>query len=447
MLIRFSVENFLSFNNQVEFSMVPGLVRKHKNHIIYSEKPSGINILKGAVIYGANASGKSNLIKAVAFARNLIVYGVEPNYAIPIKCFKLEESCYDHPSKFQFEFKTNENYYIYGFEISEKFVYSEWLYKTSKNTQKLLFERRTTEDGETNIEFGNLNYDDRDDRLLVRITGRQTRNNQLFLTESIDRNISHFEDVHRWFREVLVTIEPESIYSGYGVSSFKSDDLGKDLVNYISLFDTGIKDINLKDIDEIRKKSIPNEILNSISNELKKNDTDEYESFLISSKERFFITYEDNNLRIKSFAFEHNMREGSNGIFLDINEESDGTKRLLDLVPVLIATKTSNSVFLIDELDRSLHPSICYKFFELFFQNIGSESQLIATTHESSLLDLDLFRRDEIWFVEKNKFGESTIYSLEEFAPRYDKDIRRGYLNGRFGAIPILRNPKDLGWE
>jgi hypothetical protein len=133
----------------------------------------------------------------------------------------------------------------------------------------------------------------------------------------------------------------------------------------------------------------------------------------------------------------HKMLDCNEVALMDMSEESDGTLRLLDLAPILTLPEQRTRVFVVDELDRSLHPSLCYDLIERFFQQPGS-SQLIVTTHEINILTFDLMRRDEIWFVEKNEQGMSKMYSLEEFTPRYDKDIRRGYLLGRFGAIPLI---------
>jgi len=132
--------------------------------------------------------------------------------------------------------------------------------------------------------------------------------------------------------------------------------------------------------------------------------------------------------------FQH---QGQESALMDANEESDGTLRLLDLVPILRGGETQGKVFIIDELDRSLHPLISYRLVERFLAT-GGTNQLVATTHASNLLDFDLLRRDEIWFIEKDRQGASHLYSLEEFTPRYDLDVEKGYLFGRFGAIPVF---------
>jgi AAA15 family ATPase/GTPase len=134
----------------------------------------------------------------------------------------------------------------------------------------------------------------------------------------------------------------------------------------------------------------------------------------------------------------HKMVDCNDDVLFDTAEESDGTIRLMDLLPIVTKPEEDESkVYVIDELDRSLHPNLCYLFIQDFLAKSG-KNQLIVTTHESNLLTFDLLRRDEIWFVEKDQGGATALYSLEEYAPRYDKDIQKGYLLGRFGAIPII---------
>ncbi len=154
-----------------------------------------------------------------------------------------------------------------------------------------------------------------------------------------------------------------------------------------------------------------------------------------------------NQLELFKLMTGHKIKDRPDEAFLDITAESDGTRRLIDLLPALHLLLRSGGVCIIDEFDRSLHPIISFKIIELFLNNqTGLDSQLIVTTHESGLLNLNLLRRDEIWFVEKNKDGASSLYSLEEFVPRYDSDVGKGYLHGRFGAIPVVGDISKLGW-
>ncbi|MDQ7033693.1 MAG: AAA family ATPase [Anaerolineae bacterium] len=143
----------------------------------------------------------------------------------------------------------------------------------------------------------------------------------------------------------------------------------------------------------------------------------------------------------------HKVEGEDNPIYLEVSEESDGTQRLFDIIPGLMDLIDGEKVFIIDELDRSLHPHLTRNILELFLKGKNNRSQLIVTTHEASLLNLDLLRRDEIWFIEKDRNGKSSAYSLEDFTPRKDKDIRKGYLLGRYGSIPFLSTDIALEWK
>ena len=159
------------------------------------------------------------------------------------------------------------------------------------------------------------------------------------------------------------------------------------------------------------------------------------------------ITKENGNLFVKKIIANHFDNAGNNVSF-DLDEESDGTQRLLDFIPALDGILTDEVTFIIDEIDQSIHPALLKALIQKIMSNKLTEGQLIFTTHESNLLDLDIFRQDEVWFAEKDKTSNSTqLYSLSDFKPRYDLDIRKGYLKGRFGAIPFLASLKDLKWE
>jgi len=159
--------------------------------------------------------------------------------------------------------------------------------------------------------------------------------------------------------------------------------------------------------------------------------------------QRYFAKKEAEQLKIYKLLLRHRDETCGSDILFEMDEESDGTLRLLDLIPMLYPGNGRNSVVIIDELDRSLHPSLSHEFISAFLQ-LDNQKQIIVTTHEANLLDLDLVRRDEVWFVEKDSRGNSSVYSLEEFSPRYDKDIRKGYMLGRFGAIPFITRPNSV---
>lgn len=437
MLIRFHVSNFLSFDEEVELSMIPGKVRKpHPSHIVKSEGRHNIDILRTAIIYGANASGKSNLVKAMDFARYIIVNGTHAKEAIPRFRFKLRKDTKNLPSKFEFEFKVGEYCYVYGFELDTQRIRDEWLYEIRKTTETMLFERKTNSLGETSVEFGKVEFKNKKEELFFEFVAMGTRANQLFLTESIERDIKYFDDIFDWFQEKLVIIFPESIFIPLAAIGFNQD-LGNVLVDYLAQLGTGISGFELSDADP--EKEFPKDVMEHLQKSLQEDDEDNQFTFFNSPQdERFLVAIIDEELIAKKLTLRHQMSDSEEDVLFGMIEESDGTRRLLDLLPGVANPK--DRVFIIDELDRSLHSKLSYKLVEIFLNTTNSESQLITTTHESHLLDQSLLRRDEIWFVEKDQRGASHVYSLEEYAPRLDKDIEKGYMMGRYGAIPIFGN-------
>jgi len=432
MLIRFRVRNFLSFKDEVEFSMIPGRVRKqHPNHIISGGSGrNDVDLLRAGVVYGANASGKSNLVHVLGFAKGLIIQGIKARKPIPVTPFKLDKVSLSLPSKFEFEIRCAGKDYLYGFEIDNDRVHSEWLHRIKKTTTTLLFERKTDAKNKTSVELGTLDFKTKKDIEFLGFVARGTRANQLFLSESIDREVSYFEEIYNWFDKLMV-IYPES---RFGMDLSVDSKHTNDMVKYLEKFGTGVCGFDLQKV--VAESEFPKELLNDIVKDLKPGE----KTGLMNSMggQRYLITKgKDGELTMSKFVLKHRMVDCNDEVPFDTDDESDGTIRLMDLLPILTTLDSNPRVFVIDELDRSLHPNLCYQLIDEFLAG-SNQNQLIVTTHESNLLTFDLLRRDEIWFVEKNKQGSSVIYSLEEFTPRYDKDVQKGYLLGRFGAIPFI---------
>ncbi|MEK7433689.1 MAG: ATP-binding protein [Cyanobacteriota bacterium] len=434
----------MSFNDEVEFSMIAGKGRTLKEHVIKAKGRNDINLLKNGVIYGANASGKSNLIKAMLFAKDLIIDGTKHNKPIAINNFKLDKNSLNKPSKFEFDIKYKDVVYSYGFTLNSSKIISEWLYEIDKVKDKLIFKRKTLENNDIYIEFGNINFKNKEEKQFIDFVAKGTRKNQLFLTESIERNVKSVQDfinVYEWFNEVLSFVFPDSKDFSIIHSLKINNEIQKVIQNFLDIFDTGISQLEPIEVDI-------NKIISSLPSDIIINFSDKFLGLENGSKGILNInndTYgyskdkQGNNTMFKLMS-KHKSKDLSNDILFELSEESDGTQRLMDIIPILISISLQHQVFIIDELDRSLHPLLISKFLDVFSKINKNNSQIIFTTHQSTLLNLDILRKDEIWFIEKNQYGESNIYSLEEYNPRYDKDIRKGYLSGRFGAIPLMEN-------
>lgn len=449
MLIRFTVENFLSFKDEVEFSMVAGRTRRHKEHIIAGSKKSDVRLLKTAVIYGANASGKSNLIKAMSFARDLIVKGTTGKQRIGVTPFRFDSETVNAPSRFQFEIRCSGNTFSYGFEVDKSRVNSEWLFEIRSSSENMYFERETNLNGETSVKFGNLAFTKEQGEQFFEFVAKGTRENQLFLKECTERNAAIFADINRWFEEKLVLIFPETRPAGVEIAFMNDEEFQNEFVRLLRLFDLGIENVKLEDFDLDAETRIPTEVKEVIRQDIRELSLPRGKHAVIQIPAlNIFIFIDENQDPVpKKFMTMHKVEGQDDHARLEIIEESEGTQRLFEIVPALLELTNVDHerVFVIDELDRRLHALLSYKILELFLTRCARQnSQLIVTTHEAGILDLELLRRDEVWFIEKNAKGVSVIYSLEEFLPRYDKDIRRSYLQGRFGAIPLLPSRRSL---
>lgn len=451
MLIRFNIKNFLSFSTREngkseEFSMIAGKVQKKKEHIYDDGK---MKLLKFAAVYGANASGKSNLVKAIDFMKRTVIKGLPKGHT--------EKYCRINPenklreSYFEFEIKLGKKYYSYGFEIilyESKFV-SEWLVELKANGQDKVIFSRDIPRGK--YKFGTFlrgkelknkmevyMEDVKDDSSVLFLSIINTNKKNLYEEY---KSVSILKEIYIWIKENLDINYPDRPISDY--SYMANAENVREVCNIISAFGTGITDFKMVEIPiEKLISRLPKPIrdkltydLETKTSEMKKNGDMENVSLIMRSNRDFFILNIDNkqDVTCQTIQFSH----GENRAFFTLDEESDGTIRLLDLLEILLSGE--NKTYVIDELDRCLHPSLTYKFIQTFLQKVSkSNIQLIVTTHESRLMDFDLLRRDEIWFVNKKSSGESDIYSLEEYNERFDKKIDRAYLEGRYGGVPIF---------
>lgn len=437
MLIRFVVENFRSFDGEAVFSLLPGRMSKHEQHIITGQQ-HGIDVIKTALIYGANASGKSNLIKAMAFVKDFIVNGTWIEQPIPVEPFRLSKARVTQPSRFEFEFIIGDKAYAYGFVVDRRQVHEEWLHNITTKDEKLLFERTTSTDGQTKAKFGSAIASSKDDHQFLGFVARGTRRNQLLLTELIVKNVAFAVPLYEWFRYKLIIIFPASYIRNVQLDVYQDDLFSHSLAAFLRTMNTGVEEVRPKLVD-IESIDLPTDLLNENLamldvGENKAGNIEERVMDLNAPNGRFLLRRDKNGL-VAAYSLSTLRYVEGNPVEFDLIEESDGTQRLFDLFPVLYGTR--NCVFVVDELERSLHPNLVHRFIREFLDQ-EDRNQLVVTTHESTLLDLTLLRRDEIWFVEKSPTGASTLYSLDEFKPRHDLDIRKGYLQGRFGAIPVF---------
>lgn len=442
MLIRFVVNNFLSFNEECEFNLISGPFKSHKHHVYRNSK---IDILKASAIYGANGAGKSNLIKAISFLKETVIKGGIDN-SIDFKKFKLNKENLHKPSAFEIEFSIGKKIYSYGITLDHSNIIEEWLYESGITVDdKLIFERRLLKTGKTSISMADkYNKTEKEALLLEVIKENLLKNDRLLLGMNEYLKIEELTIINNWFKEKLVVIFPNKYVHGLMPLLLESDYFKNFLNTLMNSFDTGINELTSEEIDfdkffEAKSSSSNKKNIEEIVRLKKMLINEDLSAVIVMGKE--------GKLVVKKTISIHKDIVGDDVSF-ELSEESDGTKRLLDFIPAIDNILRFDSTYIIDEIDRSLHPSLLYMMVQKIMKDESSHGQLIFTTHESCLLDLDIFRQDEIWFVEKEKkSGGTRIYSLSDFKPRYDLDIRKGYLRGRFGAIPFLANLQDLNWD
>lgn len=433
MLIKFEVENWMSFRDRVSFSMVASKETQHRNRIANIDKYK-MRMLPVAAIYGGNASGKSNLFNALWFARKLITQISEPGKSISVEPFRLDSEKINHPSKFLFLILINGHMYEYGFSVSKDIVHEEKLVEIKRASEQIIFSREKNK-----IEFSkNLENDKR-----LHFVFEGTRNNQLFLTNSVSQKVDNFKDVFEWFHEKLVLISPDAKYGSISDLIIEEKEISKTFNMMIRSLDTGIYRIG--GVDVTSKLSLSEKQKKELMDVFDRTRREIIELPVIDG-DRLLLSYKNGEIHAVKLVSYHKGKNGKETEF-DMEYESDGTKRLIDLLPAFIdiSQKDSSKVYFIDEVERSLHTILIKSLLELFLSSCEDKepnhfSQLIFTTHNVLLMDQKLLRRDEMWVTERDDNGSSSLYSFSEFKNlvRFDKDIRKIYLQGRLGGIPKI---------
>lgn len=429
MIIRFSVANCLSFNDKTSLDLFASRDRNLKEQLWLSKSRHIPNILKSAFIFGPNAAGKSNLIKAIHYAKSIVLQ--EPN---PLRnrttFFKLCPECPKKPSFFEFEMLIDRDIYRFGFEIYTNTISREWLLKTNSTGEHEIYERTYDQTKKNQIRYGEKYEKYRDDEFKSFVL-KGTPENKLFLSELIDRNVDIFQNVYEWFKKILV-IYPDTELQSYNVL-INNEYLLNEYKRLMSICDVGIDDISVKRIDA-------DKVLDKVPTELRdKLKMDSFKNLTIKHDDRYSISFQDGSQEAYKIQISHKMPSTGESVSFKISEESDGTNRLFDLIPILTLV-LQDTIVLVDELDRSLHSNVSKLFIKTLFKaNRDHKSQMIVTTHDATLLDVDLIRRDSIWFVIKNYKKASEIYSLYDYVKvRNDKSLQKAYLAGLYGAVPII---------
>ncbi len=429
MIISFTLENWMSFRNPVTFSMVASRERQHGERVPKLAKYH-TKILPVAAIYGGNASGKTNFFKALSFAKALVVKGTQPDSIITVEPFRLDVKAVDEPSRFAFELLIEESIYEFSFAVTRKAVLEERLVHISSGSEMVLYDRR---DGKPNF-HESLNNDQ-----FLHFAFQGTRDNQLFLTNSVSQNVSIFRHIYNWFKDTLELVAPDSRFEPFEQFLDEAHPLYATMNEMLPQLDTGILHLGADEVP-FGNIPLPEPIKTTIQENVKEGMTVRLQTEPIN--ERFVVTRRNGELIAMKLVAYHPKSDGTEAKF-EIRQESDGSQRVIDLLPAFLELSTVNSakVYVIDEVDRSLHTLLTRRLLEGYLANCSRESrtQLLLTTHDVLLMDQQLLRRDEMWVAERDASGASTLLSFSEYKDvRYDKDIQKSYLQGRLGGIPRI---------
>jgi len=435
MLIEFSVGNFCSFKDRVALNMAAAKRDKTlPENVIQSAQGTGLDILKTVAIYGANASGKSNLFKAMNFMGRFVRRSskeVEKDSPIAVSPFKLNEAFLSKPSTFEVIFLEKEVRYVYGFAVDSKMVHREWLYSYPQNQPRLLFERVESEGTGAKLHYKFGPHWKGEKRNLVKLT----RPNALFISVASQFNNEIADRVVSWFSKEFMFYSREFdivLREFFKENVHENRKIRDEVLKFLKYADLGI--------DNFRMKKLPFSDVKFL-----KQLTPERREIILAP----FIDVLPKDVYEVLTVHKGLDSEGKpTDIVFEFDEESAGTTNFFNLsVPCILALRDAFTL-VVDEFESSLHPLLTQWIIRRFNseQKNPDGAQLIFMTHDSSLLEGNLLRRDQVWFTEKNPEGGTELYSLWDYKrlPKKQENIRKGYLAGRYGAIPFL---DDLaGW-
>lgn len=443
MLIRFVISNYRSIRDEVEFNLLPAPYLKRHPHHIYDD--SRIRVLKSGVIYGANGAGKSNLISALAVLRIILDEKKVPASTSNIE-YRLGGEKQSENVCFEVEFGNNGRYLSYRIEFKDGIIYHESLYLPVFNEKKddiMVFERTYDSSSREIIINAGPGYGvNRQDKMLLQIFSNNILAPETpFLSFAPITKKDVMTDALSWFAHSVQIVAPDASYSGLSYALSHRPEFNDFVNKLLKAFNTGIERL---DAEKIRPEDygLSADMINNMYKDLHEDDDHFY---TLDSNGSIAILEDDELVVYKPVTYHRNVDGGLEKF--EIDQESDGSRRLIDYLPMFRALIEDDTTIVIDEIERSIHPSLLRKLISMLLSpEVKLKGQLIFTTHECNLLNMDIFRQDEIWFMEKSE-GNSVLYPLTDFNVRQDLDLAKGYINGRFGAIPFLGNFNDLNWE
>jgi len=424
MLIEFTVGNFRSFKEPVTLSMVAAKIKArnpqvNENNTIRVD--DGLTLLTSAAVYGANASGKSNLVRALVFMQQFIIGSSKETQVgdlIPVDPYRLSTITENEPAFFETVFLVEGTQYRYGFEATRERIVAEWLFSVPTTKEANLFVR--DENGiKTSPKF-------KEGKGLE----EKTRPNALFLSVVAQFNGLVAKKVLGWFQQVgFVSGLDDTGYRNFTVSHFADGSLRSGILGLVKKLDLGINDIFHERVDK-SQLVLPSDM------------PDELKKLVMKS-----IAGDITSVKTKHDKWDAEKPVGT--VVFDMGDESEGTQKLFFLAGPVLDTLSLGNILAIDEMEARLHPLMTRAVIGLFNspKTNPKRSQLIFTTHDTNLLSNKIFRRDQIWFIEKDRQGASHLYSLADLKVRNDASFEKDYIEGRYGAIPFIGSVRQIDLE
>lgn len=429
MLIEFSVANFRSIQKRQTLSLAASPDSKLARQNVISELGENLRLLRSAVIYGPNAAGKSNLFRALETLRVLVqssAPSMQEGQRLPIQPFLLTKAGSEQPSEFEILFIADDGVrYHYACALTAERVHKEWLVAYPRGRPQRWFEREYLPASNSyDWWFGPYFKGERAQR---KVWQGSTRANTLFFSTAIQLNNEQLKPAFSWLVQKLIVLVPGVDFNPFLSLALLREQNGQEkIMQYMRAADIGIDRLELLEENLPAPKAIAALPPGSVQIRI------EIPTPPGSSPP------EHKRLRVLAW---HKRTDSGKEVPFDLGEESDGTRKLFEFAGGWLRALEWGATLFVDELDRSLHPHMTRFLVDLFHSSANDKnSQLVFSTHDTTLLDTDLLRRDQIWFVEKDEQHSSHFYSLLDYSPRKDEALERGYLKGRYGAIPFIGN-------
>ena len=425
MLIEFSVSNFRSFHTRQTLSLAKGKGDELRETNTFEKVAANkFNLLRSAAIYGPNAGGKTNFLRALRAMQKIVVKsasGLQRGDKLPVTPFLLSQATRHAPSEFEVTFIAGDVRYQYGFSAVPDRIHDEWLFAYPKGRPQQWFIRSLDEGGEKyNWEMGGNLLGEKN------LWRSSTRDNALFLSTAVSLNSEQLQPIYDWFNETLHIVDAVGLLSPD--VTFAICDTGKkmEVMNFLRAADLDIEDVLVEE-EPFDITGLPDSMPEHIKN---------------------MVAMEFQDKKLTNFKTAHKNGEGDQVTFDLFTDESDGTRKMFSFAGPWIDTLANGYVMFIDELHDNLHPLLVRFLVQLFHSgetNPGN-AQLVFTTHETSILNQEIFRRDQIWFCGKEKDQSTTLYPLTDFSPRKGREnLELAYLSGRYGGLPYLKPLRKHG--